>query len=67
MARAIAKAGGEVVGIEYSDEVATRFAIPLAAKAALDTAMQALTSKNVRITYTGTKFFGYDNTKTITL
>ena len=25
--------------------------------------MQALTSKNVRITYTGTEFFGYDNTK----
>lgn len=67
VARAIAKAGGDVVGIEYSDEVATRFAIPLAAKAALDTAMQALTSKNVRITYTGTEFFGYDNTKTITL
>lgn len=67
VARAIAQAGGEVVGSEYSDEVATRFAVPLAGRETLDLSMGALTSKNVRITYTGTEFFGYDNTKTITL
>ncbi len=62
VARAIAASGGEQCGASYGESVSARFAIPVSKRAALDAAIAPLTAKNVRLTYTGTEFFGYENT-----
>lgn len=55
----IAESGGKAINAVYSTEVAITFAIPASSKPKLDAAIKAAMSKDVRITYTGTQFFGY--------
>ena len=62
--KAIENAGGQVTRCDYSDSVKIGFAVPQDRRGKLDEALSA-DPKNMRLTYTGTCFFGYDTEKTL--